>query len=317
MHQVIAFGEALIDMLALPGTGQRRFLEQPGGAPANVAVGVAKLGGRASFVGQVGEDMFGDLLVRAMSDYGVDTRHLHQTASAMTALAFVSLDADGERSFAFYRQGSADLLYQPEQCPQALLQGPAIFHCGSNTLTEPAIRDTTYRLMATARSGGCLISFDVNYRHNLWARGEQAQAPIWRAMTEADIIKLSREEVSALYGEDQSLIPKLLEGGVGLILVTDGGNPVQAHWRGGLVEVAPLAARVVDSTAAGDAFFAGFLHQLAQQDLSRATLDQWLGSERQLIDALGVACRCGAVAVSRYGAFDALPSAADLAGSMY
>lgn len=307
MMKVIAFGEALIDMLALSGEGQRRFLEQPGGAPANVAVGVAKLGGQARFVGQVGKDMFGDTLVRAMDHYGVDTSALRRTADALTALAFVSLDDKGERSFAFYRQGSADLLYRAEHCPTDLFSRPAIFHSGSNTLTEPDIHITTLAMMQKARQAGCLVSFDVNYRHNLWSAGANAREPIWDAMAAADIVKLSREELDALYGSEDKLVRQLLETGVRLILVTDGGNPLNVHWSGGSTQLKPTSAEVTDSTAAGDAFVAGLLYQMAKQEVGPEALDRWIEDDASLGRALDFACRCGAVAVSRYGAFDALP----------
>lgn len=308
MMKVIAFGEALIDMLALPGEGQRRFLEQPGGAPANVAVGVAKLGGQARFVGQVGKDMFGDALVHAMEKFGVDTSALRQTPDSLTALAFVSLDDQGERSFAFYRRGSADLLYRIEHCPADLFARPAIFHSGSNTLTEPDIHFTTLALMQRAREAGCLVSFDVNYRHNLWTAGANAREPIWDAMVAADIVKLSREELDALYGDEDRLVRQLLEAGVRLILITDGGNPLNVHWSGGSTQLRPTHASVTDSTAAGDAFVAGLLYQMASQSVAPESLNAWIEDEARLGKALDFACKCGAVAVSRYGAFDALPN---------
>lgn len=311
MMKVIAFGEALIDMLALPEAGQRKFLEQPGGAPANVAVGVAKLGGDAMFVGQVGKDMFGDLLVRSMSGYGVDTSALHQTPAAMTALAFVSLDPDGERSFAFYRNRSADLLYRVEYLPDTVFDSPAIFHCGSNTLTDDEILNTTLDLMQQAREAGCLVSFDVNYRHNLWPNGTTPAEPIWDAMVASDLVKLSREELEALYGDEKTLVQQLLDAGVKLVLITDGGNPLNAYWAGGNAQVAPIAADMIDSTAAGDAFVAGLLHQMAAQGIARDKLESWV-NDQKFEEALTYACRCGAVAVSRYGAFDALPTAEDL-----
>lgn len=312
--KVIAFGEALIDMLALPGEedGPRRFLEQPGGAPANVAVGVAKLGGDAAFVGQVGRDMFGDTLIMAMHDHGVDIDAVHQTPTAMTALAFVSLDANGERSFAFYRQGSADLLYRIEHCPPDLFRDPAIFHCGSNSLTETESHNTTLAMMTQARDAGCLISFDVNYRHSLWPKTASPDESIWDAMAEADLVKLSREELEALYGDEDTLVERLLDAGVRLVLVTDGGEPLNIHWSGGQSVVTPMTADMVDSTAAGDAFVAGLLYQMARQGVTPNTLESWISNQEDFDEALNFACRCGAVAVTRYGAFDALPTQADL-----
>ncbi|NVK41376.1 MAG: carbohydrate kinase [Oceanospirillaceae bacterium] len=313
--KVIAFGEALIDMLARPqASGPVNFIAHPGGAPANVAVGIAKLGGKVSFLGQVGQDMFGDSLVETMVGFGVDTSQMVQTREAHTALAFVSLDAEGERSFAFYRDRSADLLYRAEQCPEAFLEDAAIFHCCSNTLTEPGIREAHLALMARARQAGCMVSFDVNYRHNLWPEGEDAREPIWSAMAASDLVKISREELEALYGRDESLPARLLEAGVQLLLVTDGGEPLEAHWAGASMRLAPPQAKVVDSTAAGDSFVAGLLHRLAIEVPGRASLASWLEDRKRVEGGLVFASRCGALTVSRYGAFEALPMAAELEG---
>lgn len=315
MTKVVAFGEALIDMLARTDTdGKRSFLEQPGGAPANVAVGIAKLGGDAGFVGQVGPDMFGDAIVAAMLRFGVDTQYLSRASEALTALAFVSLDATGERSFAFYRHDSADLLYRAEDCPDSLLEEAGIFHACSNTLTEPAIRETTETLMQRARAAGCLVSFDVNYRANLWPLDASAQDPIWTAMLLADLVKLSREELDALYGSAQDVVPRLLDGGgVTLVIVTDGGEPVEAYWPGGSMKLPVPEVAVVDTTAGGDAFMAGLLFQLAAQGIDAAGLKRWLAEPLHLQGALEFAIRCGAVAVSRLGAFDALATAEEVA----
>ncbi|UTW12850.1 carbohydrate kinase family protein [Marinobacterium rhizophilum] len=310
--KVIAFGEALIDMLAKPGqAGPASFVAHPGGAPANVAVGVAKLGGNASFLGQVGQDMFGDTLVQTMQQFGVDTSQFVQTAAAMTALAFVSLDAEGERSFAFYRDRSADLLYRAEQCPQDFLQD-ALFHSCSNTLTEAAIREQHLVLMQRAHDSGAVVSFDVNYRHNLWAEGVDAREPIWQAMLASDLVKISREELEALYGKDPSLVAKLLDGGVTLLLITDGGEPMEAHWAGGSLRLNPPATQVLDSTAAGDSFVAGLLYQLSTQSVGAAKFGDWVREETSLRSALEFASRCGALTVSRYGAFEALPVGSEL-----
>lgn len=310
--KVIAFGEALIDMLAKPShAGPTTFVAHPGGAPANVAVGVAKLGGNACFLGQVGQDMFGDTLVDTMQNFGVDTSQFVQTSAAMTALAFVSLDDEGERSFAFYRDGSADLLYRADQCPESFLH-ESLFHSCSNTLTEPGIRKEHLELMARARAGGAVVSFDVNYRHNLWPEGADAKTPIWEAMLASDLVKISREELEALYGKDPSLVAKLLEGGLTLLLITDGGEPLEAHWSGGSMQLVPPAAKVLDSTAAGDSFVSGLLYQLSVQSIDHPAFAGWVRDEARLKAALEFASRCGALTVSRYGAFEALPVGAEL-----
>lgn len=198
---VLCFGEALIDMRGENVDGQLRFVPQPGGAPANVAVGVARLGGRSGFAGQVGADLFGNQILASLSRLGVDTSLLTQTPNANTALALVALDEAGERSFTFYRDATADLLYEPEQMPDSALAGQPIFHICSNTLTEPVILETTLVLVARARKAGCLVSFDVNYREPLWPDPERAAEQIRALALEADLVKFSREELAELYGD--------------------------------------------------------------------------------------------------------------------
>ncbi|WP_349519607.1 carbohydrate kinase [Marinobacter sp. NFXS11] len=310
---VLCFGEALIDMRGERVDGQLRFVPQPGGAPANVAVGVAWLGGRSGFAGQVGADLFGDQILTSLSGFGVDTSLLVQTHSANTALAMVALDEAGERSFTFYRNSTADLLYEPEQLPDSAFAGQPIFHICSNTLTEPVIVETTLALVARARKAGCLVSFDVNYRESLWPDPDRAPAQIRALAMEADLVKFSREELTALYGQQgDALVGELCRHGVQLVLVSDGPNALHA-WAGDRQHtLAPPRARAVDTTAAGDAFVAGLLHQLAGHGVTAERLGPWLAQPASLDLALEFASRCGAMAATRFGAFDALPSKADL-----
>ena len=313
MCDVLCFGEALIDMRGEQGEGGVHYVPQPGGAPANVAVGVARLGGRAGFAGQVGNDVFGQMIVRALSGYGVDTSLLATSDSSLTALAVVSLDAQGERSFSFYRTVTADLLYRSDQLPETALKAARIFHLCSNTLTEPAIRDTSRRLVARARQAGCLISFDVNFRPGLWPAWQDAPEIIGQLARQADIVKFSREELEQLYGENASaLVDTLREQGVPLLVVSDGAATLRAFAGGETLRVEPPRVSAVDTTAAGDSFVAGLLFRLWQDRVSGAGFRQWLAREGELANALAFASRCGAVTATRFGAFDALPEPNDL-----
>jgi sugar/nucleoside kinase (ribokinase family) len=177
MKKVIAFGEALIDMLSTTVTDESNqtheaFIKFPGGAPANVAAAVGKLGAPSYFAGKVGQDMFGDFLIETLQACNVKTDYMLQTSEAKTALAFVSLDGEGERSFEFYRDASADLLFTAEDFQDAWFEEPGLFHFCSNTLTQSQIRDVTIAGIRKAREAGFLISFDVNLRHNLWPKTE-------------------------------------------------------------------------------------------------------------------------------------------------
>lgn len=310
---VLCFGEALIDLRAEPADGQSRFVPQPGGAPANVAVGIARLGGRAAFAGQIGADYFGDRIAASLAGFGVDITWLARTGAGNTALALVALDDRGERSFSFYRNATADLLYRAEQLPPDAFAGAPAFHFCSNTLTEPAIRETTRALVTRARAAGCLVSFDINYRPSLWPGGSPAPEQIRAMAGMADLVKFSREELLALYpGQGDAVVQSLRREGVALVLVSDGANTLEAWTETGPVRIAPPSVRAVDTTAAGDSLVAGLLYQLARAEVTAGGLRQWLDETGRLQQALDFASRCGAVTATRFGAFDALPSQADL-----
>ncbi len=317
MLKVISFGEALVDMLSNRiNTDQtdspEAFTKYPGGAPANVAAAVGRLGGDSHMAGKIGTDMFGEFMQQSLTEAGVKTDYLLTTDEANTALAFVSLDEHGERSFTFYRNPSADMLFKPEEFDDSWFAQPGLFHFCSNTLTEASIREATLAGIEKAKAAGYLISFDINLRTNLWPAGSDPMAPIWAGLELADLVKLSAEEMAFLCRDQtqDEVIERLLNGGVSLILLTDGGSPLRYFSRQGNGTVAPPKVRMVDSTAAGDAFIGGFLFQLAERDcrdLLALTQDT-----AALEQALTFASHCGAHAVSHKGAFTSLPSRQDL-----
>ncbi|WP_269531507.1 carbohydrate kinase [Chitinimonas sp. BJYL2] len=311
MKPLLAFGEALIDLLQDPAEPSR-YYRNAGGAPANVAVGFAKLGGPAAFIGMLARDSFGQFLQAELAGFGVDTRWLSYTDAANTALAVVSL-ADGERSFHFYRPPSADLLFSPADFDAAAFADAPLYHFCSNTLTHADIRASTQAGLALATKHGCLISFDVNLRPSLWPAGTPDLAGIRTLLPQVQVLKCSLEEWQALAeGDEAALIAHCLGGQTRLILITDGSQPLRWITRDGAGTLAVEAVPVLDSTAAGDAFVAGLLYQLARDDITAAALDAWLGDASRLQSALRFASRCGGLACTRYGAFAALPTMAEL-----
>ena len=319
MKPVVSFGEALIDMLSSKVSQQasnevESFSKFPGGAPANVAASVACLGGQSYFVSKLGQDMFGEFLADELRGKGVNTDHLIMTRENKTALAFVSLDEHGERSFSFYRHDTADMAYRASDFPVDLFgTNEGIFHFCSNTLTEAPIRETTLAGIELAKANGWLVSFDVNLRANLWAEGEDAVTPIRACLAKADLVKMAAEELEFIAdgADTDEVIQGLLATGVKLILITDGGEPLR-YISGGLNgQVAPVKAKVVDSTAAGDSFIGGFLYQLSQADIGVAELAN-LTDVDGLETMLRFASRCGAYTVGHKGAFNAMPSLQDI-----
>jgi fructokinase len=314
MADITCFGEALIDFLndkhQMEGPiAIQNFRQFPGGAPANTAVAIAKLGGDARFAGQVGKDRFGDFLISALKSYGVDTSLVKQHDSASTALAFVFLDDRGERSFEFFRDQTADMLLSPFDVKDQWFMNSNIFHFCSNTLTETALAETTLVAIEKAKKQGNLVSFDINLRHNLWQAGQADSEIVKSCFKFVDLIKVSREELDYLEPQGEMTFVKAAAAeGVKLILITDGGNPVKVIAKGIFSEITPPETQVVDTTAAGDAFTGAFLFALAQQaDLTKALQDQQTLEEITLF-----ASRCGAFTVARQGAFTALPAFDDI-----
>jgi len=317
MNKIVCFGEALIDFLAEPTQGRtvaQSYLRNAGGAPANVAVAVAKLGGNAAFVGMFSQDTFGDFLLDSLNDAGVDTSFVVRTGQANTALAFVSLSEQGERSFSFYRPPAADLLFREEHFSDACFSGAYAFHTCSNSMTETDIAEVTLAGMQRARDAGALVSFDMNLRLPLWHSAIDPAPFLWQALRAADLVKLSADELAYLAadtGSEQLALERLWRGNARLLIVTDGADPMRWHTREMQGSVDVFRTRAVDTTAAGDAFVGGFLTYLAEQKVRGADLPQ-LARSSALHNALRFAAACGAIAVTRHGAFAAMPTRGDI-----
>ena len=205
MLDIIACGELLIDFVSTESgvtlAQAPAFKKAAGGAPANVAVGVARLGYRAGFMGQVGDDDFGHFLADTLTESGVDVGGLRFCETARTALAFVSLRADGERSFMFYRNPSADMLWQPADVDAEYAAHTRIFHYGSISLIGEPSRSATVAALGAARAAGALISYDPNLRLALWPSADAARAGMLAGWQYADMAKVSEEELTFLTGE--------------------------------------------------------------------------------------------------------------------
>ena len=313
MNTIACFGEALIDFHTcnLSDAGQPlAFVPYAGGAPANVAVAVARLGGNAVFAGMLGKDIFGNLLFGQLAAAGVDTRYVRRTDQANTALAFVALDTHGERSFSFYRPPAADLLFHNADYDPGMFKAVAIFHAGSCSLTAAAIADTTLDGMRHARAASALVSFDMNLRTALWPRDTNPTARLWQALSLADLVKLSTEEFAFLavpMGGEDAVCKRLWQGATRWLIVTDGAHPIRWFTRTGAGTRPVFAIHVVDSTGAGDAFVGGLLYGLANAGVVTSTLSAFASDDVQRDTLLRFAAACGALAVTSTGSFAAMP----------
>lgn len=307
MVDIVTLGELLIDFVpTISGvslTEAPAFKKAPGGAPANVAAGLAKLGVSCAFLGKVGDDPFGHFLEMVLHDLGVDTQSMVFSQEARTALAFVSLTADGEREFMFYRHPSADMLYTPDEVDHDLIKHASIFHFGSISLISEPSRSATLAALDTAHENNVLISYDPNLRMALWPSAAAAKKGMLSVWEKADLIKVSEDELAFLTGlEDiEEAVKALWHENLKLLVVTLGKAGCQyfTHDFKGVVEGVKVTA--IDTTGAGDGFVAGILKGL--HDHPEAWHDEHL-----LWDVCLYANVVGAITTTQRGAIPALPT---------
>jgi fructokinase len=303
---VLALGELLIDFVpeqrGVTLAEARTFLKAPGGAPANVAVGVARLGVSSGFIGKVGDDPFGHHLADVLREAGVDVSQVRFDAEARTALAFVSLTAEGERDFMFYRHPSADMRHRPDEIDDAVVRAASILHVGSISLIGESSALATRHAVRVAREAGTLVSYDPNLRLPLWPSAEAAAEGIRSLLPYADVIKVSDEEVAFLTGSDDLAAARELRPATcSLLLVTRGDAGVDYLLPDGEGSVPGFEVEIHDTTGAGDAFTAAVLAALARSpDLTR---------DRAALEAtLRRANAFAALTITRPGAIPAMPS---------
>ena len=259
LKDVVAIGELLIDFapVSTDDAGYPTLKAQPGGAPGNFLAALQKYGCTTALMGKVGEDAFGNLLVNTLDTLGISTKGIVKDPSVFTTLAFVTLDATGNREFSFARKPGADTRLRVEELDTALLDSCKVLHFGTLSLTGEPARSATKAAVAYAKEHGKLISFDPNLRKPLWPNDEVAKEQIEWSLHQADIVKISDEEIEFLWGisPEEGAQKLLREYGVRLVYATLG--PKGCHFANaqGYGKVAsPTGIHVVDTTGAGDIF---------------------------------------------------------------
>ncbi|WP_166246363.1 PfkB family carbohydrate kinase [Paenibacillus turpanensis] len=318
MKKVVCIGEMLIDFVpetnGLPLAEVPGFRKAAGGAPANVAAAVARLGGGARFIGKVGADPFGEFLRAELERTGAEAAMI-ASEEARTALAFVSLRADGERDFLFYRQPSADMLLRPEDIREEWLADAAIIHFGSVSLIEEPSRSATLSAVQRVGDGSdAIVSYDPNVRLALWPDQETAKRSILEQMPLAHLVKVSEEEVEFLLGTEDIAAGarQLLAMGPLVVIVTLGAEGCVVYTNNKEIRVAAPKVEAVDTTGAGDGFVGGLLYELAGRDLTANGLAEAMSNEKVVHEAAGFACRVGALTTTKRGAIPALPTKAEV-----
>lgn len=303
---VVALGELLIDFLPdapAPSLAHtERFVRAAGGAPANVAVGLARLGRKTAFLGKVGNDPFGHFLRGTLANEGVDVTGLREDDAARTALAFVSHSEGGERDFVFYRHPSADMLYTPDEVDAAAIANARVLHVGSISLISEPSRSATLHALEVAKRNGVVVSYDPNLRLPLWENEEAARAGMLAALPHANVVKVSLEELEFITGSGSLAAARdLWHGDLQLLVVTL--RHEGAAWFTPTAEGRVPGVRVEprDTTGAGDAFVAAMLDGLVGE------LDRDWTSDL-LKPVLSRANAYAAMTVTRLGAIPALPN---------
>lgn len=316
MIDVTALGELLIDftMVGADGEGYPTMAAHPGGAPANFLAALAKYGRKTALLGKVGTDAFGRLLRGTLEGAGIKTRGLVTSDDVFTTLAFVTLDASGDREFSFSRKPGADTCIRFEELDLSLIDEARAFHFGTLSLTDEPARSTTQQAVAYAKARGKLITYDPNLRKPLWKDLETAKEQILWGLRQADVVKISDEEVAFLFG----LGPKdgakhiLAEFGVKLVFVTCGADGcffMNARASGQVPGLSGI--RVVDTTGAGDIFGGSAVHKL----LAAGKVPEML-EEEELREIVSFACTAAGLSTTKHGGIQSVPDEEDVLRSM-
>ena len=303
MAKLLSVGEMVIDFL--PGNEEASYIRKAGGAPANVAIAVARQGCEAAFCGMMGNDDFGRFLYRTLEENHVEPVVKVLTDAAITTMAFVSLDEHGDRSFTFARKPGADMFLAKEHVTDAALDSASIVHAGSCSLSAGRAAEATVYALKEGHNRGKLVSFDVNYRNLMWNDDQAAcTAAVMDILPYVDLLKISDEEADMLGGEEN--IPALMQKkGIALVVETLGGDGARAYWNGKTIHVPALKANCVDTCGAGDAFWGGLLAALMKANV-RSPADL---SEMGIRIAMEHGNIAGWLCVQQKGAIESLPTA--------
>lgn len=311
MTDIITLGELLIDFTSCGKNeqGQRLFAQNPGGAPANVAVAVARLGGKSAFIGKVGDDMHGRFLADTLKKNKVNCDSLILDKNFFTTLAFVDVNADGEREFSFARKHGADKMLCIDDIPVEKIKESKIFHFGSVSLTDEPSRNATLFAAKTAKEKGITVAYDPNYRASLWEREAEAVLNMRKALEFADLVKISDEETELLTGESnfEKAAEKLIRNGAIIAVVTLGKDGAFVCTKDGGVKVDGFGVTAVDCTGAGDSFWGAFLLKIAQSGKKPDEL-----TLKELEDFARFANAAASFCVEHHGAIPSLPTTEDI-----
>ena len=309
---VIALGELLVDFTenGLSPQGNPLFEANPGGAPCNVLAMLKKLDRSCLFLGKVGADMFGDMLINVVREAGICTGCLVRDPDTRTTLAFVKTLPGGDRDFSFYRNPGADMMLTEKDVPEYPLEHCRIFHFGTLSMTHEGVRQATSKAIAHAKKGGALLSFDPNLRPPLWESLEQARTQIAYGLGQCDILKISDNELEFMTGQTDfdkgAVLLREQYPNIRLLNVTAGAEGSYSYYEDQRVFVpACKLGGTIETTGAGDTFCACVLNFVLEKGLEGLTAED-------LEQMLRFANTAAYLVTTRKGAIRSMPERAEV-----
>lgn len=305
-YDVTALGELLVDFTenGISEQGNPMLEANPGGAPCNVLSMLQNLGKRTAFIGKVGADAFGQMLMQAVKEQGIDTDNLVTDEVVHTTLAFVHTEEDGDRSFSFYRNPGADMMLRWDEVKQEILADTKIFHFGTLSMTDEQIENVTKKAVQKAKDKGAVISFDPNLRPPLWKNLEDAKRQMWYGISQCDILKISDDEIEFLTGTadiDKGVEQIMEQSHPTLICATMGKHGSKAYYNGKSIFCEPfLREDTIETTGAGDTFMACVLNAVLENGIDSL-------NDKDLLDMLEFANAASSIITTRKGALKVMP----------
>lgn len=312
---VCALGELLIDFTENGTSAQGNPIMEanPGGAPCNVLAMLNKLGYKTTFIGKIGDDIFGRQLRNAVEEVGINTDGLATDKAVNTTLAFVHTLAGGDREFSFYRNPGADMMLSEADVNEQLISDSRIFHFGSLSMTGEICEAATKKAVNAAKKNGLIISFDPNLRENLWDSLDKAKEKIEYGIADCDILKISDNEIQWFTGErDFDRAVEKLRGRFGnirLLLLSLGKDGSRAYSGENSAYAPAVPAKTTETTGAGDTFCGAILSKVLEYGLRDY-------SQRELSDMLCFANAAAAIVTERKGALRVMPQQTEIIDRM-
>lgn len=316
MIDVIALGELLIDFTCVgtDAAGYPTMAAHPGGAPANFLAALSAYGAKTALIGKVGADTFGRLLTETLQKSGIDTTGLLADEKYFTTLAFVTLDSTGNREFSFARKPGADTKLSEDEIDYRLIDEAKVFHFGTLSLTDEPARTATQKAVAYAKQNGKLVSCDPNLRLPLWNAPEEAKKQLLWAISQADVVKISDNEVEFLFGmtPEDGTAHIMSQYGTKLVFVTCGADGCYFRNRNACGKVPTLrGVKVIDTTGAGDIFGGSAMAMLLRSGKRPEDLN-----EQELRGIVTFACAAASLSAEKSGGISSVPAYEDVAARL-